>query len=79
MDQAQFKGIFMRYLGYSSFSKSDKYKNYVKLNLDTLLRAYNEYEYGISWSGVKNLRGYDYVTQSSAIDLLLVGRQMELI
>lgn len=77
-DQQQFKGIFMRYLGYSGLKGGEEY---VQMNLAGLFGAYNASlgEYGLSWTGARGLCGVNFVTQSSAIDLLLVGRQMGII
>ena len=75
-DQKQFKGIFIRYLGYR---KLNGYNIIVKNNLRMVLEVYNENWYGLSWTRQVGSIGVNYVTQSSVIDLLLVSRELGLL
>lgn len=73
-DQEQFKGIFMRYLGYYGTGYMNA-KVVVGKNLDGMMKGYGinglKNGYGVSWRGKIGLKNVTYVTQSSAIDLLL--------
>ena len=75
-DQSQFKGIFMRYLGYfmEEFGAVDKLVDWIDYNAQKLLDVYGSSAmFGLSWSGRVNETECTYVTQSSALDMLLIA------